>query len=489
MSVSVVFNGSTYLIPTTGETDWSSTVTAFLADVGGNAMTLTSTQTVTNKVLQLQAGTAGAPSLSFVGSTSTGLYSPTTDQIALATSGVQRLVVNAAGLVTIPNIALTGGSIDGTTIGGITPSTANFTTASATGSITVGSGGGFITANAGDATHTGYIGLFNAASTRKAYIGFTGPENLLNLVCEAGTTGVGITGNLSVSSAIFATSSVTSHASSGSASLNSDGVGRGYISFTNASGVGQGYFGYLNGSSLDITGLNSATSINISPALIVTGTATISSNATVGGNLQVNNDAFVTGQTISTGYVHGKAGVYSATDATMFLRNDGTYRYLQMAASWNWNWNTSNGVLGWNTPSGGFFQINSVDSTIYNYFGPFAGNGAYWNFSDVRLKTNVEDFKRGLDEVLALQPVSFIRIDKRKPIEPTDTVSKPHKAMTREVGFLAQDVKKHIPEAVQEFSADETEEPMLAVQTDTVLAALVNAVKELSARIQVLESK
>src|ERR1044071_4737462 len=110
MSVSVPFNGSIYLIPTSGETGWGSQVSNFLSDVGNNAVSLTGSQTVTNKVLQSSVGTAGSPSISFTGDTDTGIFHPAANQVAVATNGVQVITVNASGNL----ILQTGGLISST---------------------------------------------------------------------------------------------------------------------------------------------------------------------------------------------------------------------------------------------------------------------------------------------------------------------------------------------------------------------------------------
>lgn len=57
--------------------------------------------------LTMEGGSAGAPSLYFIGDANTGIYSPGADQFAIATGGVQRLSVDAAGVV-----QANGGTLD-----------------------------------------------------------------------------------------------------------------------------------------------------------------------------------------------------------------------------------------------------------------------------------------------------------------------------------------------------------------------------------------
>ena len=101
MPVSVTFNGTVYNIPASGETGWATVGTNFLVDVGNNALCLTGTQTMSNKVLTLQNGAVGAPSLSFTADTASGVYQPSTSQVAIATAGVQRVLVDTTGNVTL----------------------------------------------------------------------------------------------------------------------------------------------------------------------------------------------------------------------------------------------------------------------------------------------------------------------------------------------------------------------------------------------------
>ena len=103
MSILVPFNGTGYLLPTNGESGWGAVVTAFFTDLGGNAITSIGAQTLTNKTIRLASGTAAAPSISFAADTASGVYQPSTNQLALSTNGTQRLVLDGSG-----NISLTG---------------------------------------------------------------------------------------------------------------------------------------------------------------------------------------------------------------------------------------------------------------------------------------------------------------------------------------------------------------------------------------------
>jgi hypothetical protein len=103
MSVLVPFNGSQYIIPTSGETGWATPVTNLLSDLGNNAVSLTQSQALSNKTIQFSAGSAGSPAISFVGDTDTGIFHPAVNQVAIATNGTQQLLVDGSGNVTLTN--------------------------------------------------------------------------------------------------------------------------------------------------------------------------------------------------------------------------------------------------------------------------------------------------------------------------------------------------------------------------------------------------
>ena len=63
---------------------------------GGTFVTTTSTEALT---VPFASGTAGAPSVTFIGDTDTGLYSPSANNVAISTNGTGRLFVDANGNV------------------------------------------------------------------------------------------------------------------------------------------------------------------------------------------------------------------------------------------------------------------------------------------------------------------------------------------------------------------------------------------------------
>ena len=89
-------------------------------------------------------------------------------------------------------------------------------------------------------------------------------------------------------------------------------------------------------------------------------------------------------------------------------------------------------------------------------------------FSDARLKDNIETLKDGLDKIEQLRGVTYTR-DGRENI-----------------GVIAQEVEKILPEIVK--TADD-EMGTKSVDYSRITAVLIEAVKELSARVKELENK
>lgn len=127
------------------------------------------------------------------------------------------------------------------------------------------------------------------------------------------------------------------------------------------------------------------------------------------------------------------------------------------------------------TADGNFFISFGVNTTLNNS-GRIASNGAnaaaFFSTSDSRLKQNVETLTGGLDAVCALRPVSF------EWIEHPGTEVK---------GFLAQEVKDVVPEAVSSL-ADENA-GYYSMCRENFIPYMVAAIKELKEELDDLRSE
>ena len=144
--------------------------------------------------------------------------------------------------------------------------------------------------------------------------------------------------------------------------------------------------------------------------------------------------------------------------------------------------NRSGGV----TAGSNWFGWYNSGGTTY-FYNPAVGNiasinsatGVYTALSDEAKKKDFEPSDIGLDAILALQPKLFRMA--------TDEDDAP-----KQLGFIAQEVKDHIPQAyVEEMSQDVSGEDAtyIGLNDRPIIAALVKAVQELSARVAQLEGK
>jgi hypothetical protein len=99
--------------------------------------------------------------------------------------------------------------------------------------------------------------------------------------------------------------------------------------------------------------------------------------------------------------------------------------------------------------------------------------GAYVAVSDLRAKKNIADCSYGLAEVLAMRPVIYNMIEEE---DGTD----------KHLGFIAQEIKQVINEAVTSTS---TEEELYGLDKAGLVPVLVKAIQEQQAMIEELKAK
>jgi hypothetical protein len=102
--------------------------------------------------------------------------------------------------------------------------------------------------------------------------------------------------------------------------------------------------------------------------------------------------------------------------------------------------------------------------------------------SDERLKEEIEDYEGGLEEVLAMRPVTYVR---KKP----ENKMPGWKSVGREIGLLAQAQQKIEPLLVKMDIENQEVEDCLSLDYAKHVVPLINAVKTLHARIEYLERK
>ena len=170
----------------------------------------------------------------------------------------------------------------------------------------------------------------------------------------------------------------------------------------------------------------------------------------------------------------------TSADVTGLIQSNSEIVSRGSLAGFFWE-NRSGGVTsssnwyGWYTSSGTIYLYNGSS----NIASINSSTGAYTALSDAAKKKDFEPSTIGLDAVLALKPTLFRMT--------TDADDAP-----KQLGFIAQEVKDHIPQAyVEERNTDATgnDTTYIGLNDRPIIAALVTAVQELTARIAELESK
>ena len=236
------------------------------------------------------------------------------------------------------------------------------------------------------------------------------------------------------------------------------------------------------------TGLSGSTTYNGSGA----STFTVTSNATSANTASaiVARDAsgnFTAGTiTASLSGTASNANTLDSIDSTQFLRSDTadqkTSGNLRFNDSIQLNFGTgddaelfcdgsnlyldlnSSGVTSWIVRDGTTNRFTFARST-----GTFTATGDINSSSDMRLKTNIKTLTNSLEKVLSMRGVEYDRID----------LGGKH-----QIGVIAQEIEKIAPDLVSE-----DENGFKSVSYGNITALLIEAVKELSAKVKELESK
>jgi len=208
------------------------------------------------------------------------------------------------------------------------------------------------------------------------------------------------------------------------------------------------------------------------------GNINVSSNGNFGGSLSVSGTATAnTSQAVSAFYVNGLGGIYGTAGLYKSGNTIVMAAHTPHNAYFTYDGGSGNWYLG-NTNSSSGIQWTVSDGWWRDTEGPCAGNGAYQNLSDRRLKTDIVPTEKGLSEILALNPVSFKRVNT-------------FREMPTELGFIAQEIlESGLTEAVAESPnhIDENDTPILSLSFDTITTCLVNAVKTMHETIESLQA-
>ena len=111
------------------------------------------------------------------------------------------------------------------------------------------------------------------------------------------------------------------------------------------------------------------------------------------------------------------------------------------------------------------------------------GSNTWSVLSDRRVKTNIKDYKTGLEAILKIEPKLYDYNGKAG-----------FEKLKNNVGVIAQDVQKIMPETITIYKAklnkdDKEDTELLNFDSHAVTFALINSIKELKAEIEQLKKQ
>jgi len=165
------------------------------------------------------------------------------------------------------------------------------------------------------------------------------------------------------------------------------------------------------------------------------------------GNITINNGS----PTIYLQDTDNRSCMLHCNDNTLYvLRGDGTNSST---------WATYNGLWP--------MQVNLENND-------FTSGGNVTAYSDARLKENVSTINSALDKTLKLRGVYYNRIGE---------------VDRQRVGVIAQEIKEVLPEVVISNIDPETKQDTLSVDYGNITALLIEAIKELNAKVEDLQNQ
>jgi hypothetical protein len=236
-------------------------------------------------------------------------------------------------------------------------------------------------------------------------------------------------------------------------------------------------------------------------------------NAAVSGNF---NAAQINGTIVTTSSTLQCSGVFYALGAQVYIRqtSGNATCYFQDNSGANRGgtfWQASDGRTAlWNAIGGGEAYLDQSNNFYVLGSAYKPGGGSWSSGSDARIKTVLGNYESGLKQVLQLRPVRYFYKGNDTTIADTSTPrhgeerveiksapypSSPHYEFARLakplVGFIAQEMEEIFPEMVHEtpgFIDGEPVKDLKNLDISSLVFALVNAIKELAQRIEVLET-
>lgn len=307
----------------------------------------------------------------------------------------------------------------------------------------------------------------------------------------------------------------------------SRGDGSGVVYFGNG-----GNYIYYNGSAFTMTGNATLTGTLTTSGNIVTTTLTANSNIATNviscSTVNTNGNTITCGAITGSGtaqcknflfYDNGGMGMFYGTNDTIirqvtnfWMQDTGGNWKAYVDGSGSFNCQGNIGING---------AVTAQSNLWTSSQGYKPGGGVWADTSDARIKNVLGDYNAGLEEILALRPRKFTykgndtrvvpshdtevdtAANKALNIEPKDThkPTAPYKnsmhyqaaiSNTEFIGLIAQEAEKALPEMVSEnegYIDGVKVTDIKEIDTTPLIYAMVNAIKILTVRIELLEGQ
>jgi Chaperone of endosialidase len=271
--------------------------------------------------------------------------------------------------------------------------------------------------------------------------------------------------------------------------------------YSQVTGTRQWYAGCISNGSYWINDVTAGAGARL--IIDLAGNTTVAQSLAVGGNLTVTGGTTITaGLTVGSNLTVSAPADFNSTIGVHATSGSDNALYRFYAAG-----NVSKGYIGWlnsapnalvwqNVIAAQALNLQADGSFYYSGGGGAAiktGGGSWAAVSDERIKNVLGNYTSSLDKVLQLRPITYTY--KGNDTQAKDLPS-PHQSVAEEarpyVGLVAQELEKVFPEmvdAVEGFIDGEPVADLRRVDTSALVYALVNAVKELSAKVVALEAK
>jgi hypothetical protein len=218
------------------------------------------------------------------------------------------------------------------------------------------------------------------------------------------------------------------------------------------------YNGTNNGSTAPTGGVTLPTLYNCDSSGNFTSTGFLEA----GTNIYSGSSSYVAG----TMYDNSNTSFYVKPSGTSTLSILNILGYNSAGSGININWPYSGYVNIWGSAT---YALNFTNASS-GYSVNLIASGNITAYSDIRLKENIEVIPNALDKVQQLRGVTYNR---------SDDPNKP-----RHSGVIAQEVMKVLPEVVTG-----TEDTQYSVAYGNMVGLLIEAIKELNNKIEILEEK